>query len=175
MPTALESKNTYTPNAVGGAVDFFIKIAKIEGEATDAKHAKEIDVLSWSWGASQSGTFAQAGGGGAGKVNMSDLSFTCYQSKASPKLIQACARGEHLTDATLTARKAGGGQQDYFTIKLTDVLVSSYSIGASSERPTESVTLNFAKIEVEYKPQKADGGLDSPVKFGYDLTKNEKL
>jgi len=175
MPAALDTKNAYTPNAVGGHVDFFLKIAKIEGESTDSKHGKEIDVLSWSWGESQSGTFATAGGGGAGKVNMQDLSFTCYQSKASPKLIQACALGEHLTDATLTARKAGGGQQEYFTIKMSDVLVSSYQIGASSERPMETVSLNFAKIEVEYKPQKADGGLDSPVKFGYDLKKNVKL
>jgi type VI secretion system secreted protein Hcp len=174
MP-ALDTKSAYTPNAVGGAVDFFLKIAKIEGESTDDKHGKEIDVLSWSWSESQSGTFAHAGGGGAGKVNMGDFSFSCYQSKASPKLIQACALGEHLADATLTARKAGGGQQEYFTIKMTDVLVSSYQIGAANERPMESVTLNFAKIEVEYKPQKADGGLDSPVKFGYDLKKNVKL
>ena len=169
MPTQGQAKG------MGGAVDFFLKIAKIEGESADAKHAKEIDVRDWSWGASQSGTFAMGGGGGAGKVAMNDFQFECHQSKATPKLIQACALGEHLADATLTARKAGGGQQDYFTIKMFDVLISSYQVEANSERPVERVTLNFAKVEVEYKPQKADGGLDSPVKFGYDLKKNVKL
>ena len=87
----------------------------------------------------------------------------------------ACAIGQHIKEATLTARKAGGGQQDYFSIKMSDVMVSNYSVSGSSEVPIENVTLNFAKIEVEYKPQKKDGGLDSPVKFGYDLKKSVKL
>ena len=177
MPSTTQgqAKSPYTPGGTGGAVDFFLKINKIEGESADAKHAKEIDLQSWSWGASQSGTFAMGGGGGAGKVSMNDFEFECHQSKATPRLIAACALGEHLTDATLSARKAGGGQQDYFTIKMYDVLISSYQVEARDERPVERVTLNFAKVEVEYKPQKADGGLDSPVKFGYDLKKNVKL
>lgn len=159
----------------GAHVDFFIKIDSIEGESEDAKHAKEIEVHSWSWGESQPGTFAMGGGGGAGKVAMNDLTFMCTTGKASPKLMAACATGQHIKEATLTARKAGGGQQDYFTIKLSDVMVSTYQIAGSSEVPIDSVSLNFAKIEVEYKPQKKDGGLDSPVKFGYDLKKATKL
>ena len=38
------------------AVDYFLKIDGIEGESKDSKHAKEIDLLSWSWGASQTGS-----------------------------------------------------------------------------------------------------------------------
>lgn len=157
-----------------GSVDYFLKIDKIEGEATDSKHAKEIDVLSWSFGESnpvQIGT----GGLGAGKVSMSDFNFMTRVSKASPLLMKACALGEHIKEVTLTARKAGGGQQEYYTIKFSDVLISSYQVSASSEVPTESVSFAYSKIEVEYKPQKADGTLDSPVKFGYDLKAVKKL
>ena len=169
----------YTPataqGGTGAHVDFYLKIDGIEGESEDSKHAKEIEVLSWSWGESQSGTFASGGGGGGGKVAMNDFNFLALTSKASPKLILACAEGQHIKSAVFSARKAGGGQQDYLKITMSDIIVSSYSVSAGSEIPTEGVSLNFAKIEVEYKPQKKDGSLDAPVKIGYDLKKNAKV
>ena len=89
------------------AVDYFLKIKGIEGESFDAKHKNEIDVLSWSWGETQSGSHAAGGGGGAGKVSMQDFSFVMKVNKASPKLLLACANGEHIPEATLVCRKAG--------------------------------------------------------------------
>ena len=65
------------------AVDMFIKIGDIEGESADKVHAKEIDVLAWSWGMSQSGNMHQGGGGGAGKVSVQDLSLTKYIDKGT--------------------------------------------------------------------------------------------
>jgi len=69
------------------AVDMFIKIGDIEGEAVDDAHGGEIDVLDWSWGMSQSGSMHIGGGGGSGKVNVQDLSFTKYVDMASPNLM----------------------------------------------------------------------------------------
>jgi type VI secretion system secreted protein Hcp len=159
------------------AVDYFLKIEGVDGEATDGKHAGEIDVESWSWGASNIGTSAGGGGGGAGKVSMQDFNFVMKGNKASPKLMLACSTGEHLKSATLTCRKAGGEQQEYMTIKMYDLLVSSYQTGGSNGDviPLDQISLNFSKIEFEYKPQKADGTLDSPVKTGYDLKLNQKV
>ncbi len=158
-------------------VDYFLKIDGIEGESQDAKHKGEIDVLSWSWGATNSGTMHAGGGGGAGKVSMQDIHFTQQINKATPKLAQACATGEHIKKAVLTCRKAGTDQQPYLTVTFSDVLVSSYQTGGHSEGviPTESLTLNFAKIEFEYKEQKADGTLGGTTKFGYDLKSNKKV
>jgi type VI secretion system secreted protein Hcp len=159
------------------AVDYFLKIEGVEGEATDEKHKGEIDVESWSWGETQSGTSAAGGGGGAGKVSMQDFHFVMRLNKASPKLMLACATGDHLKSATLVCRKAGGDQQEYMKIVMTDVLVSSYQTGGSTGDvvPVDQISLNFSKIEYEYKPQKADGSLDSPVKTGYDLKLNKKV
>ena len=151
-------------------VDYFLKITGVEGESTDGKHKGEIDVESWSYGA--------AGGGAAGKVAMQDFHFVMKVSKASPKIFQACATGEHLKDATLVARKAGKEQQEYLKIKLTDVLVSSYQEGGSggtSIVPVDQVSFNFAKIEIEYKEQKPDGTLGGAVKGGYDSKENKAL
>jgi len=99
-------------------------------------------------------------------------------NKASPKLFLVCATGEHIKKAVLTCRKAGKEQQEFYLVKMEDLLVSSYQTGGSSHGdviPTDQISLNFAKIEFEYKPQKADGTLDAPVKAGYDLKSNKKV
>jgi len=160
------------------AVDYFLKIKGIEGESQDAKHKGEIDLLSWSWGETQSGSGAAGGGHGAGKVSMQDFQFVMHNNKSTPKLMLSCASGEHIPEAILTCRKAGKDQQEFLVIKLSDVLVSSYQTGGSahgSEVPTDSIAFNFAKIEFEYKEQKADGSLGSPVKAGWNVKTNQKI
>ncbi len=159
------------------SVDYFLKLKGIDGESTDSKHKNEIDVESWSWGESNSGTHAGGGGGGAGKVAMQDFHFTMKVNKASPKLLLACATGEHIPDALLTCRKAGKEQQEYLCFKFTDLLVSSYQTGGSFSDvvPSDQISLNFSKVEMEYKPQKADGSLDGSVSAGWDLKTNKKV
>jgi type VI secretion system secreted protein Hcp len=159
------------------AVDFFLKVDGIEGESTDAKHKNEIDVQSWSWGETQTGTHAGGGGGGAGKVSMQDFHFTMTVNKATPKLMLACATGQHIAKAVLTCRKAGGEQQEYMIVTFSDMLVSSYQTGGSQGDlvPVDQISLNFSKIEVEYKPQTEKGTLAGPIKVGYDLKLNKKV
>ena len=158
------------------AVDYFMKIDGIKGESTDDKHKEEIDVLSFSWGATQQGSSSFGGGGGAGKVVMNDFSFTKKVDKASPALMLACADGSHIKSVEMVARKAGKEQQEYLKIKLSDVLVSSFQSGGSQGDvvPVDQISLNFAKVEVEYKPQKADGTLDAAAKAGWDVKANKK-
>jgi len=158
------------------AVDYFLKVDSIDGESTDDKHKNEIDVESWSWGETNMGTHAGGGGGGAGKVTMQDFSFTMKVNKSTPKLMLACATGQHIKKAVLTCRKAGGDQQEYMIVTFSDLLVSSYQTGGSAGDvvPTDQVSMNFSKIEFEYKPQKPDGSLDAAIKAGYDLKLNKK-
>lgn len=157
------------------SVDYFLKINGIQGESADGKHANEIDVLSWSWGASQSGGSGYGGGAGVGKVSMQDFHFTMRVNKATPKLILAMCNGTHIPDCTLTLRKAGKEQQEYIKIKFSDVLISSYQTGGSGGEMdgTESCAFNYSKIEYEYKPQKKDGTLDGPVAFNWSVKTNE--
>ncbi|MEB2360134.1 MAG: type VI secretion system tube protein Hcp [Bryobacteraceae bacterium] len=160
------------------AVDLFLKIDGIEGESMDSKHAKEIEVESFSWGETQSGTSSHGAGLGAGKVNMQDFHFVMRVNKASPKLMLACASGEHIKSAILTCRKAGKEQQEFLKIAFSDVLVSSYQTGAASgvdSIPLDQISLNYSKIEYEYKEQKADGTLAGAIKTGWDLKLNKKV
>jgi type VI secretion system secreted protein Hcp len=154
-------------------VDYFLKLDGIDGESNDDKHKGSIDISSWSWSESQTGTHSSGGGGGAGKVKMQDLQLTAPVSKASPRLLLVCASGEHLKKAQLTCRKAGKDQQEYLKIILSDVLVSSYTVATGAGVvPGDQFTLNFAKIEVEYKEQKADGSLGGATKAGWVLKEN---
>jgi type VI secretion system secreted protein Hcp len=157
------------------ARDFFLKLDGIEGESQDQTYSKHIELLSWSWGEQNSGSFSSGGGGGAGKVSMQDFHFVMAVNKASPKLIEACATGKHIPKAELFCRKAGGTQQMYLKYTFSDCMVTSYQTGGadgSSVVPTDQISINFTKMEVEYKEQKADGSLGGTVKMGYDLKKN---
>ena len=154
------------------AVDVFLKLGDIAGESQDSKHAREIEVLAWSWGMSNTGSPSAGGGGGAGKVNFNDLTLTHTLDKASPLLMKACATGQHIKEGTLAARKAGRGQQEYLIIKMSDILVTSVQSSGSGEQPTESVSLQFGKVDLQYTPQKADVSLDEGVRFTYDLKTN---
>jgi type VI secretion system secreted protein Hcp len=136
----------------------------------DDRHKDEIDIESFSWGETQSGTFAVGGGGGAGKVSMQDFHFTMLVNKASPALFLACAQSDHIKNATLTCREAGKDQQEFLKITMSDVLVSSFQIGgAGGIVPTDQISLNFAKIEFEYKEQDATGKLVGSIKKWFDL------
>jgi len=159
------------------AVDMFIKIKGIDGESRDDKHKKEIDVLAWSWGLSQSGSAHMGGGAGAGKVNVQDLSFTKYTDSATHALVLACCNGEHIEEAVFVVRKAGKEPLDYIKITLNEVIVSSVSTGGSGgeDRLTENITLNFAKFKLEYTPQKADGTGDAAKTAGWDIAENKKV
>jgi len=154
------------------ASDFFLKIDGIDGESTDDRHKGEIDIQSFSWGMSNSASFSSGGGGGAGKVSLQDFHFTRRIDKASPKLMLACATGNHIPSAVLVCRKAGGTGEpvEYYKITMIDILVSSVISGGGSGDvvPVESVSLNFAKIEWEYVPVGADGRPQDPVRAEYD-------
>lgn len=160
------------------AVDMFMKIGDIVGEAVDKdpKHKNSIDVLAWSWGMSNSGSTHAGSGGGSGKANVQDLSFTKYTDAASHVLLLHCSNGTHIPKADLTVRKAGGKGTpiEYIKIEMTEVLITSVSCGGSGgeDRLTENVTLNFAKVKYEYTPQKPDGSPDTTKEMIYDIAEN---
>ena len=156
------------------AVDMFMKIDGVDGESKDKKHTKEIDVMSWSWGMSNSGSAHVGGGAGAGKVNVQDLTFTKYVDSASPKLMLACCNGKHYDTALLTVRKAGEKPVEYIKIKLTEVLITSVSTGGSGgeDRLTENVTLNFAKVHLDYTPQDDTGAAGTAIPMEWDIAAN---
>jgi len=158
------------------AVDMFLSLDGIKGESADKSHKGEIDILAWSWGLSNSGSFHQGEGGGSGKANFQDISVTKYVDKASADLLYSTASGKHIPKAKLTVRKAGENPLEYLTFELENILVSSVSTGGSGgeDRLTENVSLNFAKIKMEYWTQGAKGAKGENGNFAWDIPANVK-
>jgi type VI secretion system secreted protein Hcp len=155
--------------------DYFIKIGDIKGESKDKDHTDEIDVLSLSFG-SQNPANVSGSGLSAGKVSYSDLNFMMMLNNSYVDLSRACAMGEHFDEVVLSCRKAGEGQQDFFIVTLTEVVVSSVQIsgaGGSTDVPSVAVALTFAKMKIGYCPQLADGTLDSANEFEFNIQTNE--
>ena len=156
------------------AYDAFLKLDDVDGEVQESQFEKWIEVDSFSWGVSQTGTSASGGGGGAGKVSFQDLHITKPTDKSSAALFQGCASGQHFQKCQLYVRKAGGDPSGassvFLKIELEDILVSSIQFEGASQgddRPPEDVTFNFEKILYEYAAP--DGDVE---RFSWDLKAN---
>lgn len=160
------------------AVDYFLKIDGIIGESQDAVHRGAIQVSSWHWAAENTGTMQFGGGGGGGRAHMRDFHFTMRVNSATPKLIQKLASGEHISRAVLTCRKAGTTSQDYLHITFEECVVSSYLVNSArgdGSIPVETIGLNFARVDIEYREQRADGTLGGRVVASHDMKQNRTV
>jgi type VI secretion system secreted protein Hcp len=163
------------------AFDAFLKIEGIPGESTDDKHKDWIEILSFSFGATQpaSGSASTGGGASAERVNLQDFSIVKALDKASPKIFEFCCTGKHIKDVTIELCRAGGDKVKYMEFKLEEAIVSSYRPGGSAQGgetlPLEEVTFNFGKIKTTYTQQKrADGSGGGNVVGGWDAVANKK-
>jgi type VI secretion system secreted protein Hcp len=154
------------------AVDMFLKIDGIEGESGDAKHKGEIEIESFSWGASDPGTVG--GGGSTGRVTMEDFTFTTPVTRASPKLFLACVERRRIKTALLTVRRSGSQQHDFLKVTMSDVQVSAWKQAADAELPMDQVSMNFGKVQIAYTGQRPDGSVGDTVSAGWD-SKNTKI
>jgi type VI secretion system secreted protein Hcp len=157
------------------AEDMYLKIGDIEGETSGAL-ADQIRVISWNFGAKQPATMHVNAGGGASSVSVRDLQVVKFVDKATPNLFAACAKGTHYKDALLTVRKAGGEQIEYLKIHMEQVIISSYDVGQeidSNEKIKETISINCARIKIEYAPQAGEGGAGGTLEGGWDMSKPE--
>ena len=157
-------------------IDCYLKIDGIEGECKHKGAEGQIEVQSFGWGVDNMSSPTVGGGSGVGKANPGMFTFTHLYDKASPTLAKSCASGKHLANAKLTASKAGEGQKEFLTVTLKQVMVVGVSLGGlTGGELSENVTLSYADIEFEYKPQDDKGALGGAVKFGWDCKSTEVL
>lgn len=151
------------------AYDAFLKLDGIDGEVTAEGYEKWIEVLSFSWGESNAGSYASGGGGG--KVSFQDLHFTHQFDKSSPPMMAACAKGQPIASAFLKIRESpttANVDNVFLKYEIENVFVSSIQAAGAEQgddRPAEEVSLNFQKVYVSYQAP----GDDSPVEFRWNL------
>jgi len=156
------------------AVDYYLKLDGIQGESADDKHKNEIQIMSWSWGASQVSSVAGTGGSGAGKADLADLSIMTYFDKATPKFFKSVCSGQHIATGTMTAIKSGADGKPYLKVDFKELFVTSLQISGSSEVPTVSISFSYNEIKIDYSVQDEKGNLASVGPVTYN-TKANKL
>jgi type VI secretion system secreted protein Hcp len=153
------------------AVNAYLFIDGVEGPSTSKPN--HIDVLSFSWGVSQTATYGPGQSGKeakAGRADFSNLTIMKVLDKTTPFLCDHCASGDILKEVYILYDKpVGDKQDDYFRVYLKDALITSVQLSGSNENPTESVSFAFQAVEVAYRPEKDDGSLDGAIPKGYDL------
>lgn len=152
--------------------DFVLELDSIEGESDHVGLEKKIDVTHWGWSISNHGSAGMTQGGGTGKAHLGDMSVGMMMNKASPNVFSQCCSGLPVKSAKLHCFRQGQNKQiEYLMIEMTNATISSYTTGGSNGGglPNDSFTLNFAKVDFSYWPQKDDSGAQGAVnKKGYD-------
>lgn len=155
------------------AVDYFLKIDGIEGESSDSNHKNEIQLMSWSWGASQHSSVAGTGGSGAGKMDLTDFNLMTYFDKSTPKLFKTIGLGTHVPQGTLSAVKSGADGKPYLKVEFKEVFVTGLQMSASSEIPTVSLSFTYNEIKIDYSVQDENGNLKSTGPVTYNVKQNK--
>jgi type VI secretion system secreted protein Hcp len=176
-PAAAQDGDPDQPMIVGmvpgpvAAVDMFLKIDGIDGESVDEAHSDWIEVSSLTWGSTgtpvRATTTVRQGGAQRkrpGRVKYGDITLKKGYDASSPKLAEACANGKHIPALILELTTSTDDGSRYMRVELQDVVISSYGIDATGDRPTESISLNYAKIKTTYIPQEERGKVETTWK-----------
>jgi type VI secretion system secreted protein Hcp len=160
------------------AYDAFLKLTGVTGESQKENHTGEIDLMSFSWGASNSSSVGTGTGVSVGKVAVGDFSVMKATDSASPVLFQKCCDGSVMTTGTVTLqRQVAGTATPYLVYTFTNVYVTSLQwsgSGGAGDAPMESVSFCFEVGTVDYTPLKDDGTAGNAIHGGWDVGQNVK-
>ena len=155
------------------AVDYFLKLDGIQGESADSAHKDEIQIMSWSWGATQVSSVSGTGGSGAGKADLSDFSIMAHFDRSTPKFFKSICAGQHIKTGTMSAIKSGAERKPYLKVDFKELFVSSLQISASSEIPSVSIGFTYNEIKIDYSSQNEQGNLASTGPVTFNLKENK--
>lgn len=155
------------------AVDYFLELEGIKGESQDDKHKDQIQLLSWSWGASNVSSVSGTGGSGAGKADLSDFNCMTNFDKSTPVFFKAVTKGTHITKGTLFAIKSGADGKPYLKVNFNEIFITSLQMSASSEVPSVSLSFTYNEIGIDYSVQSEKGILTSTGEVKYNVKQNK--
>ena len=153
----------------------FLDLKDIPGESEDSQYTNKIELLSFSWGSVNNSSFATGTGSGIGKGQVQDIHCSKFTDKASLALMQRVVNGQPIASGKISLLKLSGDTKvAYLEIELSNIVVTSFTIGASGDGqlPTESFSLSFVQVKSHYKAQQNTGDAEGPVDFTWDLQQN---
>jgi type VI secretion system secreted protein Hcp len=160
--------------ASAAQADMFLKFADITGDSTVKGFVGWTQISHINWGVSNS-QIVSGGGGGAGKANFQDLSWTQALDKTFPTLFLDVATGKHIKEAFVDFTKPGrSATLPYFEMHFRDVLLANLIFSSSgNEIPTVNGAFNYGFIEITYWVTNLDGSRGQKITESFDLIKNK--
>jgi len=158
------------------AFDAFVRIDGIDGESSDEKHPRWMEIITLDTGLDQKKS-STASSAGAGRVDFKPIRFSKLVDTATPSLALACADGTHIDTVVIELCRAGGDKLKFMEYKLRNCLISGvYAAGGPGELPAEIITVHYGKIEWRYTRQnRSGGGATGQVATGWSLERNSRL
>jgi type VI secretion system secreted protein Hcp len=152
----------FAGSARAGA-DTYLHIDGVQGESSTKPGWIEIESVQWGVNRGVTAPTGRTSDRQASSPSLRELVIRKPVDASSPILRRCQATACHYPKVEIVMRKAGGTQQEYMHYTLTDVLISRYQMSSGGDRPSESVTLNFAQLETQYQPQTTPGGRTNPM------------
>lgn len=149
----------------------YMKIDGIDGDATHENHKKWLDIMSLQWGVGRAIMTAagSAKNREASEPSISDVVVTKVMDTSSVKLFTEACTGKEGKKAVIHLVTTGSPGQLYMEYTLSSVLISGYSMSTNGDRPTESISLNFTKLETKYIPYDDKNKPETAISASYDL------
>ncbi|WP_282609170.1 type VI secretion system tube protein Hcp [Pelagibius sp. Alg239-R121] len=155
----------------------YVKYEGIDGDATHQDHKKWIQVESMQWGTGRAimTTTGSTTGREASEPSVSEVTFAKVLDSSSAHLFTEATTGVVGKKCEIHLVSTGSPGELYLTYELTNSLVSGYSVSSGGDRPSESVSVNFTKVEMKYTPFDENHKAGSPIPAGYDMTTTKKV
>jgi type VI secretion system secreted protein Hcp len=149
----------------------YVKYGKIKGDATHEDHKDWLDVSSLQWGVGRA-IMTPSGSSKnreASEPSVSEVTVTKQMDASSTSFFTEAVTGVKGTEVTIDLVSTGNPGRTYATYTLSDCLVSGYSMSSGGDRPSESLSFNFSKVEFKYTPSETENDAGNPVTVSYDL------
>jgi len=148
----------------------YMLIPGINGDATQNEHVNwiEIDSLQFSITRAISDS-AGTQNREASAPSVSEFTLTKEMDRASPLIFFDAVTGDKGNDVTIHITQTGASTVTYVEYKLTNALVSAYSVSSGGDRPVETLALSFTAIEFKYTPLDGTGKSINPIVKSWDL------
>jgi type VI secretion system secreted protein Hcp len=153
-------------------VAIYVKYDGIDGEATQADHKKWLDVGSITWGVGRaiSATSGSTSNREASEPSVSEVTLSKMMDSSSPKFFTEAVTGAVGKKVVIHLVTTGSPGKTYAEYTLTNALVSSYSMSTGGDRPAESLSISFTKLEFKFTPYDDKNNAKTPIVVSYDIS-----
>lgn len=143
----------------------------VKGDVTATGWENWIEIKSFQFGMGRG--IASPTGGSADRrssaPSVSEISVSKDQDTATGPLVTAALQGGGVTVIFEFVKTSAGQLAKYMKYTLTNTIISGWSTSSGGDRPSESISLNFTKIEVDPTTIDATGKIGTANPITYDI------